>query len=80
MYPFSAAKVLLLWVALAPFDGFLDHELQSFAIHHDFGGEKKLDREWKGLEFLDSASDVKSAWVKFWPQSGNVPNWDAVGA
>ena len=44
-----------------------------------FGDEGKLDREWRGVDFLDSASDVKSDWLKFWPQSGNVPNWDAVG-
>ena len=44
-----------------------------------FGHKKKLDREWAGLDFLDATSDVKSAWVKFWPHSGNVPNWDAVG-
>ena len=31
------------------------------------------------MDFVDSASDVKSAWVKFRPQTGNVPNWDAVG-
>lgn len=43
------------------------------------GGEGKLNREWRGVDFVDSASDVKSAWVKFWPQTGNVPNWDAVG-
>jgi hypothetical protein len=43
------------------------------------GGEGKLDREWKGVDFVNSNSDVKSAWVKFWPQTGNVPNWDAVG-
>src|SRR5579862_7729311 len=35
--------------------------------------------EWKGVDFVDSTSDVKSAWVKYWPQTGNVPNWDAVG-
>ena len=44
-----------------------------------FGGEERLDREWKGVDFVDSASDIKSAWMKFWPQTGNVPNWDAVG-
>ena len=48
-------------------------------LDFDFGGEGKLDREWKGVDFVDSASGVRSAWVKFWPQSGNVPNWDAVG-
>jgi hypothetical protein len=44
-----------------------------------FGGEGKLDREWKGVDFVDSSSGVKSVWLEFWPQSGNVPNWDAVG-
>src|SRR5208337_4362825 len=44
-----------------------------------FGGEGKPDREWKGVDFVGSASSVKSAWEKFWPQTGNVPNWDAVG-
>ncbi len=44
-----------------------------------FGGQEKLDREWKGVDFVDSAPTVKAAWVKFWPQTGNVPNWDAVG-
>jgi hypothetical protein len=44
-----------------------------------FGGEGWPDREWKGVDCVDSASDVKSAWVKFWPQTGNVPNWDGVG-
>ena len=44
-----------------------------------FGGERKLDSEWKGVDFVDSPSGVKSAWLEFWPQSGNVPNWDAVG-
>jgi hypothetical protein len=43
------------------------------------GGEGRLDRECKGVDFVDSTSHVKSAWVKFWPQTGNVPNWDAVG-
>src|SRR5579862_3664313 len=42
-----------------------------------FGGKEKLDRECKGVDFLDSVPDVKSAWLKFWPQTGNVPNWDA---
>jgi hypothetical protein len=48
-------------------------------LDFDFGGEGKPDREWKGVDFLDSASRVKSAWLEFWPQSGNMPNWDAVG-
>lgn len=42
------------------------------------GDDGKLDGEWKGLNFLESASP-KAAWMKFWPQTGNVPNWDAVG-
>jgi hypothetical protein len=48
-------------------------------LDFEFGGERKLDREWKGVDFVGSAVGVKSAWLEFWPQSGNVPNWDAVG-
>lgn len=40
------------------------------------GGEGKLDMEWKGVDFVDSASGVKSAWVKFWPQTGNPSESD----
>jgi hypothetical protein len=39
-----------------------------------------LDAEWQGLDFLGPDSEgVKTAWEGFWPQTGNVPNWDAVG-
>lgn len=38
-----------------------------------------LDAEWKGLDFLDPDAHVRAAWAKFWPQTGNVPNWDAIG-
>ena len=38
-----------------------------------------LDAESKGLDFLDPEVGVRAAWQKFWPQTGNVPNWDAVG-
>jgi len=37
------------------------------------------DDEWKGLDFLPDELPAKSAWRDFWPQTGNVPNWDAVG-
>src|SRR4051812_4134667 len=32
-----------------------------------------------GLDFLESGSPVRREWLKWWPQSGNVQNWDAVG-
>ncbi len=38
-----------------------------------------LDDEWKGLDFLPDDSPAKSLWTNFWPQTGNVQNWDAVG-
>ncbi len=38
-----------------------------------------LDGEWKGLDFLPDDLPAKDDWRKFWPQTGNVPNWDAVG-
>jgi hypothetical protein len=44
-----------------------------------FGREEKADREWRGVDFVDSTRGIKSAHVAFWPQSGNRPNWDAVG-
>lgn len=40
--------------------------------------KKFLDVEWQGLDFLSDAQSVKAAWRSFWPQSGNVQNWDAV--
>lgn len=35
------------------------------------------DRELKGVEFLDEY--IKKLWRNYWPQTGNVQNWDAVG-
>ncbi len=32
-----------------------------------------------GLDFLDSSLLVRQEWSKWWPQRGNVQNWDAVG-
>ncbi|NIM68642.1 MAG: hypothetical protein GTO55_11025 [Armatimonadetes bacterium] len=40
---------------------------------------KLLDGEWKGLDFLPEHEPARNAWNDFWPQTGNVPNWDAVG-
>lgn len=37
----------------------------------------KQDRELKGVEFFDEK--VRKQWMNFWPQTGNPPNWDAVG-
>jgi hypothetical protein len=38
------------------------------------------DAEWKQLDFLPEATAARQAWAAFWPQGGNVQNWDAVGA
>jgi len=38
-----------------------------------------LDSEWKGIDFLSDDDAAKREWTGFWPQTGNVPNWDAVG-
>lgn len=38
-----------------------------------------LDAEWMGLDFLEKGHPAKAQWRRFWPQKGNVPNWDAVG-
>lgn len=46
----------------------------DFAFHPSAG-----DRELKGLEFLDPAeASAQHEWARWWPQTGNVPNWDAV--
>jgi len=51
-------------------------------LDFEFGTEGRsdhLDSELKGVDFVDADPELKSAWIKFWPQTGNVPNWDAVG-
>jgi hypothetical protein len=37
------------------------------------------DAETKGLNFLPPGHAAREAWQTWWPQSGNVHNWDAVG-
>jgi len=37
------------------------------------------DAEIKGLNFLRDNHAARTAWASWWPQSGNVQNWDAVG-
>ncbi|MEJ7592339.1 MAG: hypothetical protein WKF77_12380 [Planctomycetaceae bacterium] len=37
------------------------------------------DAEIKGLNFLPAGHTAQVAWRAWWPQSGNVHNWDAVG-
>ena len=36
------------------------------------------DQEWQGIDFIHD-SEVRKKWNIFWPQTGNPPNWDAVG-
>lgn len=38
-----------------------------------------IDREWRGLDFLNELHPVQKEWREFWPHSGNLHNWDAVG-
>jgi len=42
------------------------------------GGLLQDDHEFKGLEFLEG-KEIRGKWARFWPQSGNAQNWDAVG-
>ena len=37
------------------------------------------DAEIKGLDFLPASHSARIKWQADWPQTGNVPNWDAVG-
>lgn len=39
----------------------------------------RLEGEWTGLDFLPPDHPARRVWPAFWPQTGNVPNWDAVG-
>ncbi|MEK7354780.1 MAG: hypothetical protein AABZ77_09770, partial [Chloroflexota bacterium] len=36
------------------------------------------DKELKGLDFLPDNHPARIAWDDYWPQTGNVQNWDAV--
>lgn len=47
----------------------------------NFNKKLRQDDEYKGLEFLDLKKHSREIdkWNKYWPKSGNVPNWDAIG-
>lgn len=38
----------------------------------------KDDKEFIGLEFVQG-EHIQEKWKSFWPQTGNVQNWDAIG-
>ena len=42
-------------------------------------GEVWPDAEWKGVDFIPANHSAHAAWYSYWPQTGNVPNWDAIG-
>jgi hypothetical protein len=63
----------------------LNREVQSVIgcdsitwLDSPFPSANGSDREWRQLDFLPLASDARRDWTVRWPQSGNVPNWDAV--
>lgn len=37
------------------------------------------DAEITGLDFLATDHRARANWITYWPQTGNVQNWDAVG-
>ncbi len=51
----------------------------EFLDFHFKTSELWPDAELKGLEFLPTNHLVHSAWETYWPQEGNVQNWDAIG-
>lgn len=41
---------------------------------------KLPDRELTGIDFLgEFKATIEKDWAEFWPTTGNLPNWDAVG-
>jgi len=42
-------------------------------------GRRFPEEEWQGLDFLPEDHLARREWLHFWPQTGNVQNWDAVG-
>jgi len=52
------------------------HGLHWFDL--PFDESEQGESEWKGLDFLP-CGPVKEEWANWWPQTGNVQNWDAVG-
>ncbi len=76
---------------LLRFLGYHRNSLDS-AILYETGGQqiewldfpfnqakKFYDDDWKGLNFLYAKHPARQQWSKYWPTTGNVPNWDAVG-
>lgn len=50
----------------------------------DFGYDKNPENKWpdaeiKGLDFIRDNKNIQKSWENFWPHSGNVQNWDAIG-
>lgn len=39
----------------------------------------RYDAEWEGVEFLPDYSAAGERWKEFWPQTGKVQHWDAIG-
>ena len=54
----------------------LDFEFTGVAdAEHNYG-----DRELTGVDFLPTDHPARTAWCEYWPQRGNVQNWDAVAS
>jgi hypothetical protein len=53
-------------------------EWQDFPFSKDNNGS--FDDEYKGIDFLPEKLQKKLSenWKKYWPQTGNIPNWDAI--
>ena len=51
----------------------------EFLDFHFKPGQAWPDAELRGVEFIPADYTARSAWKTYWPQTGNVPNWDAVG-
>jgi hypothetical protein len=55
-------------------------EWSDFDFTNDIGPKANYgDAERTGLDFLSASDPVRQGWSRWWPQTGNVQNWDAVG-
>lgn len=61
--------------------GWLDWDFEQRSAAIDRSPPRILDREFEGIAFLPPPEQerLKTSLGNFWPNTGSLPNWDAVG-